>query len=150
MSPALAAAAAAQAIRPHSGRAGEVAEDVLDHDHRGVDDQAEIDRADRQQVRRFAAQHHDVIAKHKRERDGRGDDDGAAQIAEEHPLHEEDQHDAEQHIVQHGVGRHLDQVAAVVDLFDTHSGRQDAAAIDFLDFGLDPCQSSAGSARRDA
>ena len=37
----------------------EMAEDVLHHDHGRIDDDAEIDGADRQQVGGFAAQHRD-------------------------------------------------------------------------------------------
>ena len=45
-------------------------EDVLDHDDRGIDDQAEIDGADRQQIRRLAAQHHEPDRERQGERDG--------------------------------------------------------------------------------
>ena len=65
---------------------GEMAEDVLDHDHGGVDDQAEVDRADRQQVGRLAAQEHDQHREEKRERNGRRDNDRAAQVAQKQPL----------------------------------------------------------------
>ena len=37
----------------------------------------------------------------QREGNGGGDDHGAAQIAQEQPLHQEDQHDARHHVVQH-------------------------------------------------
>ena len=97
---------------------GEMTEDVLDHDHRGVDDQPEIDGADRQQIGRLAAQHHEADGEGQRERDGHGDDEGAAQIAEERPLQQEDQHHAGDHVVQHGMGRDVDQVAAVIDALD--------------------------------
>ena len=56
----------------------------------------------------------------------------AAQIAQEHPLHQEDQHDALQHVVQHGVGGDVDQVGAVVDPLDMHARRQDAGVVDLL------------------
>ena len=39
------------AVRPRLAL-GKAAVDILDHDHRGIDEDAEIDRADRQQVRR--------------------------------------------------------------------------------------------------
>ena len=39
-------------------RSAEMPEDVLHHDDGGIDDQPEIDRADRQQIGRFAAHHH--------------------------------------------------------------------------------------------
>ena len=72
----------------------EIAVDVLDQDHRGIDDDAEIDGADRQQVGVLAAQHQDDDAEEQRERDVGADDDGAAQVAEKDPLNEEDQQDS--------------------------------------------------------
>src|SRR5260221_10416552 len=110
---------------------------VLDHNHGSVDDEPEIDRTHRQQVRRLAAQQHDADGEEQRERDGRGDDDGAAQIAKEDKLHHEYQHDAEDHVVQHGARGDIDQLAAVVDLFDMHPGRQDVRAVDLRHLRLD-------------
>ena len=66
------------------------------------------------------------------------DDDGAAQIAEEHPLQEEDQHDADDHVVQDGARGDVDQVLAVVDALDAHAGRQDTGRVDPLDLLLRP------------
>ena len=65
------------------------------------------------------------------------DDQRAAQIAEEHPLQQEDQRDAEHHVVQHGAGRDVDQVLAVVDALDPHARRQDVRTVDPLDLPLD-------------
>ena len=72
-------------------RLGQMTEDVLDHDDRGIHDQAEIDGADRQQIGRLAPQHHEADGEGQRERDRHADDHGAAQIAEERPLQQEDQ-----------------------------------------------------------
>ena len=88
--------------------------DVLHHDHGGIDDDAEIDRAERQQVGVLALQHQDDDGKEQRERNVRADDDGAAQIAQEYPLDKEDQQAAENQIVQDGVRGHPDQRAAIV------------------------------------
>src|SRR5581483_8149779 len=60
----------------------------------------------------------------------------ALQIAEEHPLHEEDEEDAHQHVVQHGVRRDVDEVGAVVDLLDAHAWRQEAGMVDAVDLRL--------------
>ena len=38
--------------------------------------------------------------------------EGAAQVAEEQPLQQEDQHDADQHVVQHGARGDVDQLAS--------------------------------------
>ena len=54
------------------------------------------------QVGGFAAQHQDADGEEQRKGNGRADDQRAAQIAEEHPLQQEDQHDADDHVVQHG------------------------------------------------
>ena len=132
---------AVQGARPVTqvrGGFGQMPEDVLHHDDGGIDDQAEIDGADRQQIRRLAAQHHEADGEGQRERYGHRDDDGAAQIAEKHPLQQENQHDARNHVVQHGVRRDVDQIAAVVDALDADAGRQNAAAVDLVHFRLDP------------
>ena len=99
-------------------------EDVLDHKHGRIDDQAEIDRTHRKQICRLAAQHQHRDREEQRERDRRRDNQRAAKIAEKQPLHEEDQHDAEQHVVQHRARRNVDQVAAIVDALDPHARRQ--------------------------
>ncbi len=106
----------------------EMAEDVLHHDDGGIDDDAEIDGADRQQIGGFPAQHRDDDGEEQRHRNGRRDDQRAAQIAQEHPLDQEDQRDAEQHVVQHGVDRDGDEIAAVVERLDLHARRQGAVA----------------------
>src|SRR5260370_17098864 len=111
-------------------------EDVLDHDYRCIDDQPEIDGADREQICRLAAQRHDRNRKKPCERDRRRDDDGRAQIAEENPLHEKDQHDTEDHVVQHSARGDVDQLPAVVDLLDLYTWRQNAGRVDLLDLRL--------------
>ena len=110
---------------------------VLHHDDRGIDHQAEIDRADRQQIRRFAAQHHEPDGEGQGERYGHGHDDGAADIAEKCPLQEKNQHYARDHVVQHGAGRDVNQIAAVVDTLDADAGRQDPAAVDLVHLRFD-------------
>src|SRR5208282_5668515 len=73
-----------------------------------------------------------------------GDDDGAAQVAEEHPLDEEHQKTTEHQIVHHGMGRHADQFAAIVIGHDLDAGRQGAVGIDLGDFLLDLGQDVVG------
>ena len=106
------------------------AEDRLHHDDGGVDDQAEIDRADRQQIGGFAAQHQDDHGEEQRERDRRADDQRAAEVAEEYPLQQHDQEDPDHHVVQHGVGGDVDQVLAVVDPLD--AARRAAGSLELL------------------
>ena len=55
------------------------------------DDDAEVDRADREQVGILPHQNHDDDGEKQREWYINADDDGAAQIAEEHPLDDENQ-----------------------------------------------------------
>ena len=87
---------------------GDLAEDIFHHDHGAVDDNAEIDGADRQQIGGLAPQHRDHHSQEQRHRYRRRDDQRAAQIAEKHPLDQEDKGDAEQEIVQHRLYRDCD------------------------------------------
>src|ERR1700681_3928799 len=113
------------------------AEDRFHHDHGGIHDQPEIDRADRQQIGGFAAQHQDDHGEKQRERNGGAGDQGAGEIAEENPLQQYDQENAYHHVVQHGRGGDVDQVLAVVDPLDPHARRQDTGVIDRGDELLD-------------
>ena len=112
--------------------------DVLDHDHRGIDHQAEIDCADREQIGRLAAQHHEPDRERQREGYGHRHDDGAAYVAEKRPLQQKNQHDAGNHVVQHGARRDMDQVAAIVDALNADARRENAAAIDLVHLRFDP------------
>src|SRR5438067_13377718 len=80
----------------------EIAVNVLHQNHRAVDDDAEINRSDRKQIRVLIAHHQNDDAEKQRERNIRADNDGAAQIAEKQPLDEEDQETPENQIVQNG------------------------------------------------
>src|ERR1700733_3684473 len=94
---------------------GEIAIHILDHNHGGIDDDAEIDGADRQQVCILAAQNENDDAEEQRERDICADDDGAAQIAQKQPLNGENKQNAEDEVVQHGAGGDADEHGAVVE-----------------------------------
>ena len=100
------------------------AENRLHHDDGGIDDQAEIDRADRQQVGRFTPQHQDADGEEQRERDRRAHDQGTAQIAKKYPLQQHDQRNSDHHVFEHSPGRGLDQVLSIVDALDPHPRRQ--------------------------
>ena len=60
-----------------------VAHHVLDHDHRAIDDHSEVQRTQREQIRGNVAQVKADGGEHKRKRNGEGDNDGAAHIAQE-------------------------------------------------------------------
>ena len=111
----------------------QVAEDALDHDHGRVDDDAEVDRPDRKQVGGISAHDRDDHGQEQRGRHGRGDDDRAAQIAQEHVLDEKDQRDAEEQIVQHRANRDGDELTAVVERHHLHARRQAAVGVERID-----------------
>ncbi len=67
------------------------------------------------------AQYQDDDGEEQRKRDRGAHDDGTTQIAEEHPLQQHDQQDADDHVVQHGVRRGVDQVLAIVDALDPNT-----------------------------
>src|SRR6266851_4562747 len=113
------------------------AEDRFHQDHGGVNDQPEIDRADREQIGGFPAQYQNDNGEKQRERDGGADDQRAAQVAQENPLNQHDQKNAEHHVVQHGRGGDVDQILAVVDALDPDARRQDAGVVDRVDELLD-------------
>ena len=117
------------------GGLSEPAEDRLHHDHGGIDDQAEIDRADRQQIGGFAAQDENDDGEKQRERNRRADDQRASEIAEEYPLQQHDQDDPDHHVVQHRVGGDVDQILAVVDPLDlTPGGRIEELLMSWTSF----------------
>ena len=70
------------------GQLGAAAHHVLDHHHRAVDQQAEIDGAEAHQIARQAGAIHGDGGGEHRERDGAGDDEAGAQIAEQQEQHE--------------------------------------------------------------
>src|SRR6185312_14380220 len=114
-----------------------VAIDILDQDDCGIDNDAEIDCADGQQICVFPAQDEDDDAEEQRERNVGADDDGAAQVAEEQPLHDENQQATEQKVVQDGAGGDGDERAAVVEWDQFHAGGKAAVGIDLVYFRPD-------------
>src|ERR1700723_1431774 len=94
---------------------GEIAIQILDYNHGGIDDNAEIDGPDRQQVCILAAQNEDDDAEEQSERNIGTDDDGAAKITEKQPLNGENQQNAENEVMQHRTGGNADEDGAVVE-----------------------------------
>src|ERR1700737_2618131 len=115
-------------------------EDVLDHDHGRIDDDAEVDRPHRQQVRRVAPQHQHHDTEEQGKRDRRRHDERTPQVAEEHPLNGEDQEHPEDQVVEDRVGGDVDELAAIVVRHDLDTRGQDPPAIDALHLGLDAAQ----------
>ncbi len=125
------------AVRPVGDGSGKMAIDVLHHDDGRIDDKAEIDRTHRQEVCGLTANDENGDGEQECEGDGRGDDQCASEIAQEDPLHQEYENDADGHVLKHGAGGDADEFRAVVDRFDVHAGGQDSRAVDLGDFGFD-------------
>ena len=113
-----------------------IAKNILDENHRGIDNDAEVDRAHREKIGVLALNDQNDDREKQREGNVDADDDRAAKVAEKNPLNEKHQRAAEKQTMQHGVRRHLDERAAVVIGLDLDAWRQCAVVIDFLDFLL--------------
>ncbi len=106
---------------------GQFAKDVLDHHHGAVDDDAEVDRADRQQIRRNVS----PVETDEREEQGEGNRDGDDQRRADAEQKDAEDHQHEQHAAKQvaldGLGRLSNQLRAVVVRHDLDVRRQDAA-----------------------
>ena len=80
-----------------------MAHDVFDHHDGAVDDHAKIQSSERQEVRGNVSQVQTNGGEQQRERNGRGDDEGAANIAEKQQQNERYQDHPFGKVVQHGV-----------------------------------------------
>ncbi len=87
----------------------EIPEDVFNQDHRRVDNDSEIDRAEREEIGALALQDDESDGKEQRKRDVQPDDDGASQVAQKDPLNQEDQKAAKNQVVQDGMGGDRDE-----------------------------------------
>ena len=105
---------------------GKLAVNVLDHDDGAVDDDAEVDGADGEQVGGLAGGVQKDESEQERQRNGEGGDDGGADADEEEEQHKENQDHAAEKISFHGVGGDADEVAAIVVGADFDVRRQDS------------------------
>src|SRR5258708_4755487 len=122
------------AIGCHAWRVmGDMTEDVFNHDHGSVDDNAEIDGTHRQKIRRLSSYHRDDHREEERYWNRCRDDQRAAQVPEKDPLDQEDQGNTEQEIVQYRLHRDRNEVAAIVECHDLDAGRQRSVGVDQLD-----------------
>lgn len=69
----------------------EISKNSLDEDYRRIDDDPEVDRAERQEVGILAPDYEKDNGEKQREWNIGADDDGAAQITQEKPLDEENE-----------------------------------------------------------
>ena len=94
--------------------------DVLHHHHGRLDDDAEVDRAERDEIGWRAREYHPAEGRHQREGDVHGGDGGRARLPEEHPEDHGDEDHADEEILEHGAGGQLHQLRAVVVRLDFH------------------------------
>ncbi len=117
--------------------AGELSIDALEHDDGGVDEDAEVDGTDGDEVGGAACQHHHAEG----EEDGEGNrdcgDEGDAEVAEHRQQHERDEDEAGDDDFADGVGGAVDERRAVVDGADVHAGRKEAAGVEAGDLFLE-------------
>ena len=91
----------------------QVTNDVFNHHHGTINDHAEIERTQAEQVRRNMSQIETNGCKQQRERDGEGDDQRAAEIAEEQEENDDDKDDSLGQVVKHRVRRQVQEVASI-------------------------------------
>jgi hypothetical protein len=107
-------------------RLGQLAFDVLDHHHGGIDQHADGDgqAAQAHQVGRQPEHAHQDEGGQRRQRQHQGHDQRRAQVAEEGEQQHDDQHDGFEQRLGDRADRPLDQIAAVVEGFDRDARRQ--------------------------
>src|SRR5690242_16382376 len=114
----------------------ELAVNVLDHDDSAVNDDAEVDGADGEEVGGFAGLVQEDESEKKSEGNGERGDDGGANADEEKDENEKDENHAAEEIAFYGVSGNADEVAAVVEGTDFDVGRKNGF-IELLGFALD-------------
>jgi len=114
-------------------------QDVLDHDHGAVHQDAEVDGAQRQQVGRNLRVMHEDEGQQQCHGNGQRHDQRRARAAQEDQQHQGDDDQAFGQGLAHGVGGALDQRGAVQVGHDLHVGRQQLA-VELLHGGMDALQ----------
>ncbi len=103
----------------------EFAVDVLHHHDRAVDDDAEIDGSNGEQIGGIAPSVQKNESEQQSQRNGQGRNQGGAHASQKEDEHDQHQQHPAHEIAFHGVGGDADQVAAIVVGTDFHVGRQD-------------------------
>src|SRR5277367_1487519 len=114
----------------------QLAVDVFDHDDGAVNDDAEVDGADGEQVGGFAGGVEKDEGKEKSKRNRESGDDGCADADEKKDQNDEHERHAAKKILFNGVGGDFDEIAAIVIRTHLHVGRK-KIAINFGRFFLD-------------
>jgi hypothetical protein len=117
----------------------QVPDDVLHHHDGPVDHHAKVERTKRQQVGRDLPQVQADGREQERKRNGQGDDQRAARVAQEDEQDDHHQHDAFGQVLQHRVRRVMHEVAAIEERHNLDAGRQDVI-VELLDLRLDGLQ----------
>src|SRR5271157_822422 len=99
--------------------------DVFHHHYGAVHNHSEVQRAQRQQVRRNLAQVEEYGCEEQGKRNGKRNDKGPANIAEKEKQDDRDQDHSFGHVMKHRVERVVQQVSAVEHGNDLHALRQD-------------------------
>ena len=94
---------------------GQMADRVLDRDHRAVHDQPEVNGPQAHQAAGDARPQHEVAGKQHRQGDGRGHDQPRAEIAQEEQQHDQDQDGPFQQVGPHRPQDMVDDLGAVID-----------------------------------
>ncbi len=105
-----------------------MAQDVLHHHYRPIHHHAEVERAQRQQVRRNLPQVQQDCREQQREGNGDGHNQRAAHISQEQKQNQCDQQHSVGQVTQHRVRRVLHELAAVQMRNKLHAHRQQTAA----------------------
>ena len=113
--------------------------DVLHHHDGAVHENAEVNRANRQEIGGNALEVEADESEQQREWNRRGDDEPGANVEEEEHENDDDQHDAAQQIVLHHPRGERDQIHAIVKRVDLHILRQDVV-IEFFRLRLGELQ----------
>ena len=108
---------------------GQVADAVLDHHDRAVDHQAEVDGAQAHQAAGDADPLHHRDGEEHRQRDGRGDDQARAEVAEEGEQDGDDQDRPLEQVPLDGLEHLVHQVGPLVDDVDLDAGGEGLADV---------------------
>ncbi len=123
---------ARQGAPPMLPRLRQATDSVLDHDHPAIHDQAEVNRAERKQVGGDAEVLHPDHGEQHGERNGAGDDQRAAHVAEQQEQHGDDQDAAFQQVALNRTDGLFNQFGAVIDGRESHVGGQGSAHLAHL------------------
>src|SRR5258708_1514447 len=124
-------------------RMTEVADDVFHHDHRAIDNHAEIQSAKRQEICRNALKPQTCGRKQQRKRNRQRDDQRTSGVAKKQKQNDHHQNDAFAEIVEHRTGREVDQVSAVNQGNHSDARRQNTV-VQLFDLGVNSSQSLVG------